>query len=125
MNSPDSSLAARLAALFSAIDERDVDQFVQFLTPDATFRFGSAPPVQGRQAIADAVAGFFATIAGCSHRLDRTVADGGAVICEGEVSYQRQDGSSVTLPFVDVFEMDGELIDQYKIYLDIGPLYAA
>lgn len=125
MNSPAPGLATQLAPLFSAIDALDAATFVQFLTPDATFRFGSAPPVQGRQAIADAVAGFFDSIAGCSHRLDRTVADGGAVICEGQVSYRRHDGSSVSLPFVDVFEMDGDLIAEYKIYLDIGPLYAA
>jgi hypothetical protein len=28
------------------------------------------------------------------------------------------------LPFTDVLEYSGELISQYKIYIDISPLYA-
>jgi hypothetical protein len=30
----------------------------------------------------------------------------------------------LTLPFTNVFELDGELISHYKIYIDIAPLYA-
>ncbi len=110
--------------LFAAIDRRDTASFVASLTDDAVFRFGSAPAVQGREAVAEAVEGFFATIAGLSHRVAKVLWDGATQFCEGEVTYQRHDGSSVTLPFTDVFEYDGELIANYKIYMDIGPLYA-
>jgi hypothetical protein len=40
------------------------------------------------------------------------------------VTYQRHDGSEISLPFTDIFEYDGDLIAHYKIYMDIGPLYA-
>ena len=69
--------------------------------------------------------GFFATIAGCAHSIARTVCEGGTLFCEGEVTYRRHDGTEITLPFTDVFEYDDDLIDAYKIYIDIGPLYAA
>ena len=110
--------------MFAAIDMKDGAAFVSFLTEDAVFRFGSAPPVQGRDAIQAAVEGFFTTIAGCSHEIAKSLRQDVTVVCEGEVTYQRHDGSSVTLPFTDIFEYDGELIAHYKIYIDIAPLYA-
>jgi ketosteroid isomerase-like protein len=111
-----------LDRLFNAIDSKDVAAFAGFLTEDGEFRFGSAPAVRGREAIAAAVAGFFETIDGLQHSVTRVWRDDAALACEGEVCYRRHDGSEVVIPFVDVFEFDGELIAAYKIYIDIGPL---
>lgn len=113
-----------LQDVFTAIDQRDADGFVSYLTADAIFRFGSAPPAKGRDAARKAVAGFFGTIAGLSHELSRSLAADNVLICEGEVTYTRHDGSTVTLPFADSFELDDGLISHYRIYMDIGPLYA-
>ena len=110
--------------VFAAVDRQDTAAFVGFLTDDAVFRFGSAPPVHGRDAIAAAVAGFFGTIAGLSHAISTVVMDGSTQFIEGEVTYTRPDGSQLTLPFANVFEYEGELIARYKIYMDINPLYA-
>lgn len=113
-----------LQDVFAAIDRRDADGFVSYLTAGAVFRFGSAPPVEGRDAAREAVAGFFASIAGLSHKLSNSIATDETLICEGEVTYTRHDGSTVTIPFADSFELDDGLISHYKIYMDIGPLYA-
>ena len=113
-----------LQELFAAIDACDAERFVGFLTADATFRFGSAPPAHGRAAIRHAVGEFFATIAGLSHRVTNTLASGATLFCEGEVTYTRHDGSTIALPFADVFELEDDRISHYKIYMDIGPLYA-
>ena len=110
--------------MFAAIDAKDTEAFVGYLTEDAVFRFGSAPAVQGRHAIRAAVDGFFGTIAACSHDVQKTLSNGSTLVCEGEVTYRRQNDSELTLPFTDVLEYDGELISHYKIYIDIGPLYA-
>ncbi len=121
----DSAVAGRETGdLFAAIDANDAAAFVGFLTADAVFRFGSAPAVVGRDAIRAAVEGFFSTIAGCSHHVNKTLESGATLLCEGDVTYRRHNGSEITLPFADVFEYDGELISAYKIYMDIGPLYA-
>ncbi len=111
--------------LFVSIDAMDMEGFLAFIAPDAKFRFASAPPVQGHAAIREAVGGFFASIAGLSHELRRLVSQGNAVVCEGEVTYTRHDGSAITLPFCNVFETDAGLISVYRIYIDIAPLYAA
>jgi len=101
-----------------------MDQFLGFIAPDARFRFGSAPPVVGHAAIRDAVGGFYASIAGLTHTISRTISDGSGLVIEGEVTYRRHDESEVALPFVNVLEVADSVITDYKIYIDIGPLYA-
>jgi limonene-1,2-epoxide hydrolase len=110
--------------LFVSIDAMDTEAFLGFIAPDGEFRFGSAPPVRGREGIREAVGGFFSSIAAISHEVRRMVAEGNTVVCEGEVTYTRHDGSAVTLPFCNVFETDGGLISLYRIYIDIAPLYS-
>ena len=110
--------------LFIAIDRKDVEAFTAFLHNDARFRFGSAPVVQGRDAIGMAVGAFFDSIASLSHSISKVWSDANGVTCEGEVCYRRHDNSEVILPFVDVFELDDGYISAYKIYIDISPLYA-
>lgn len=117
------SMHSRLDDLFKAVDAKDTERFLGFLTDQARFRFGSAPPAQGKEAIRAAVDGFFSTIAGCHHVLARVLAEGDVIICEGEVTYTRHDGSEISLPFANIFELEGELIAAYKIYADAGPLY--
>lgn len=113
-----------LTGLFSAVDAKDTARFLSYLRPDAEFRFGSAPAVKGTEEIRAAVDGFFSTIAGLSHDVGKSWSDGDTVVCEGEVTYRRHDGSEIILPFANVFDMDGDSIARYKIYMDIGPLYA-
>ena len=113
-----------IGGLFGAIDAQDGAAFVGYLTDDAVFRFGSAPPVRGRAAVQAAVDGFFGTITGLSHTIHRTLRDADTLVCEGEVTYTRHDGSRITIPIANVFEYDGDLIAKYTIYIDIAPLYA-
>ena len=113
-----------LGNLFAAIDAKDTAAFVGFLDENARFRFGSAPTAVGRQQIAAAVDGFFASISALQHDVAMTMANDDALVCEGEVTYTRLDGSTISLPFTDVFNFSGGLISNYKIYMDIAPLYA-
>ena len=111
--------------LFVSIDAMNTEGFLGFIAPDAEFRFGSTPPVKGHDGIRAAVEGFFSSFAALSHNLQRVVADDNGVVCEGEVTYTRHDGSDITLPFCNVFEVDDGLISLYRIYIDVAPLYAA
>lgn len=113
-----------LRDLFAAVDARDTERFAGFLTEDVVFRFGSAPEVEGRDNVRQAIEGFYTTIAGLGHKLINTLAAGNILVCEGEVTYTRHDASAVTLPFANVFELEDRLISGYRIYIDIAPLYA-
>ena len=109
--------------LFVSVDEMDTESFLSFITVDGSFRFGSAPAVRGHAAIREAVDGFFSSIAALKHSLRRTVTDDGAAFCEGEVTYTRHDGREISLPFVNAFEIEGGLISDYRIYIDVAPLF--
>lgn len=124
MNKPNRDISERIVHMFEAIDAQDTERFLKYLSPDAEFRFGSADAVIGTDRIGEAVDGFFSSITNCSHRLEKSLYEDDTIVCEGEVTYRRHNQSKITLPFVNVFEMSGELISRYKIYIDIAPLYA-
>lgn len=114
-----------LDRLFAAIDARDMDGFLACIAEQGRFRFGSAPAVTGHDAIRAAVDAFFASIAGLRHDVQRHVSSERVLVAEGQVTYTRHDGSEITLPFADVFEIDEGLISDYRIYMDIAPLHSA
>jgi ketosteroid isomerase-like protein len=111
-----------LEALYAAIDAKDADRFVTFLTDDAVFRYGSQPAVQGRHAVHEYVAGFFGTLAGLSHTIHDTWERDGALVMRGDVTYTKHDGGAVTLPFTNIFYTQGDLVQQYLVYADPSPL---
>ena len=108
--------------LFEKIDAMDADGLASFLADDARFRFGNAPEVRGKKNIRDAVAGFFASIEGLRHGILNTWVHPDTVICQGEVTYTRTDGSQITIPFLNLFGMEGDRIGRYLIYADISSL---
>lgn len=111
--------------LFASIDAMDTESFLGFVAEDCTFRFGSSPPITGRDGIRASVNDFFSMFAALRHDLERVVAQQSVVMCEGQVTYTRHDGSQITLPFCNVFTADSGLISLYRIYIDPGPLYAS
>jgi ketosteroid isomerase-like protein len=110
--------------LFRTIDAGDAAGFVDFLTPDAQFRFGNAPVILGVREIGAAVTGFFGTIRSSQHRLVKSWCTHETAGCEGEVTYMRHDGTIVTFPFANVFQLRGDKISCYRIYIDISSLYS-
>ncbi len=111
--------------VFSAIDNQNVDGFVECLTPNATLRFGNQPPQTGRQAIAESIGGFFSMIEDLNHDRRQVFEVDGAVVVEGSVEYLRKDGDTVEVPFCNVMYLNdaGEQIRRYNIYVDQGPLF--
>lgn len=109
--------------LFAAIDKKDADAFVSFLTEDAAFYFANAPVVKGRESIHNAVAQFFSALKGLQHSIQEIWESGSVVICEGKVKYTRINGSELTIPFADIFRMEGDLIKDYRIYMDASLLF--
>jgi ketosteroid isomerase-like protein len=113
-----------IAAIFADIDAFDPDKFVAHLTPDAKFRFANADPVTGREAVKEAVAGFFSSIDGLTHHILNVYESGETVIAQIDVEYRRKDGKSVTVPNADILVFDGDLVCDWQIYIDVTPVYA-
>ena len=110
--------------LFADIDRMDAHAFASHLSEDCRLRFGNAEPVAGRSAIEAAISGFFATINGLSHDIVNQWDVGDTTIIESEVTYTRLDERRVTVPVVTIYRRGAELIDDYRIFIDLGPVLA-
>lgn len=110
-------------ALFAAIDARDPAAFSRFIDPDCVFRFGNQPAVSGRAAITEYVTGFFASIQALRHELVELIETPQASICHGFVTYTRHDGSTLRVPFCNVFKPGRAGIGEYLIFADNSTLY--
>ena len=110
--------------LFASIDAMQADRFATFLTEDARFTFGNAASVNGRAAIRDAVASFFGTIKALRHEITNVWEVGETVICQLAITYTRHDNRVVLIPAANIFHMRDKLIHDYRIYIDLSPVYA-
>jgi ketosteroid isomerase-like protein len=110
-------------ALFATIDRMDAPGFSKFFAEDGLFRFGNAPTVKGRSEISSTVEQFFASIKALEHRVIETWNDRNTEICEVDVTYTRHDNTQIDLMAACVFRMRGEFVADYRIYMDISPLY--
>ncbi|HET7459247.1 MAG TPA: nuclear transport factor 2 family protein, partial [Gemmatimonadaceae bacterium] len=94
--------------------------------------FGNAPTITGRDAIREAIAGFFTAFVSLSHESKGAFLDGDTLILEAVVTYTRHDGQLVSVPAVTIFRIAGiapndggrPVADQCRIYVDLTPLFA-
>lgn len=117
-------MALDVGKILGTVDKMDAKGFASHFTEDGLFRFGNAPTVKGRGEVADAVEQFFSSIKGLEHRIIDTWNAEGTDIVEVDVTYTRHDGSTVDLMAACVLRLDGELVSDYRIYMDINPLFA-
>ncbi|MEV8634607.1 nuclear transport factor 2 family protein [Streptosporangium sp. NPDC051023] len=112
--------------VFQAVDSFDPDEFARLLAEDATLVFGNAEPLVGREAIATGLRTFFFTIGGLRHRIVRNWQVDADTIAETEVTYRRLDGKDVSVVAVSIWSTrDDGLISDYRIFIDLAPVYAA
>lgn len=111
--------------LFKGIDSQDLESFLSCLSDDVFFRFGNAPGVKGKMAVGDTVRAFFESIQAVQHDVIETWEQPGVVICRGQVTYTRNDASTLAVPFANILKLDGGLISEYLIYVDISGLYVS
>ena len=111
------------APLFEAIDRKDVDGFVRHLAPDVRFTYGSRPTVQGVDLVRETVRAFFDGFASIEHQIDRVLECGPDIaVVEGRVTYHTKHGRAVTVPFVNLLELEDRAIRDYRIYVDPSPV---
>ncbi|MDF5753060.1 nuclear transport factor 2 family protein [Spongiactinospora sp. TRM90649] len=111
--------------VFRSVDSFDADEFARLLAEDARLVFGNAEPLAGRAAIAAGIRAFFSTIGGLRHRVVRNWQVGADTIAETEVTYRRLDGKDVSVVAVSIWRTrDDGLISDYRIFVDLAPVYA-
>ena len=110
--------------LFADIDSMDPGRFTAHLAEDVTMRFGNADPIHGRDAVHDAWAGFCEGVDGVSHEGLRRWESEEGIVAEATATYTRKDGSTVTVPVVTIYREGDGGIDDYRIFIDLAPLFA-
>lgn len=112
-------------AVFADIDKMQADAFLQHLTPDVHFTFGNLEPADGREAVRGAVESFWATISGMRHHVrDIWQVTDDTTVVHADVEYRRTDGKVVTVPNVDILRWEGDQVADWRIVIDIAPVYA-
>lgn len=110
--------------LFATIDRLDAAGFAGRFTADAVFVFGNAEPLHGPEAVAAGVGAFFDSIASLRHDITREFVADGTHVVEALVTYGRHDGKTLSVPAVSIYRRAGDHIDDYRIFVDLAPLYA-
>ncbi|MBD2102827.1 nuclear transport factor 2 family protein [Leptolyngbya sp. FACHB-261] len=111
---------------FKTVDTLNPDAIVAYFSDDGKFRFSNQPPVVGKQAIRDSLAQFFATIQTMHHEnmglwLGE---DGNSAVYEVDVTYTRKNGTQVTLPCASILRSRNDQIYDFRMNMDISPVYA-
>lgn len=110
--------------LLHDIDSMEAERFAAHLAEDVTMRFGNAEPIHGRAAVRDAWAGFCEGVKGVAHDLVQRWTIDDATIVEANVTYTRTDDRRVTVPVVTIYRERGGAIADYRIFIDLAPLFA-
>ena len=121
----DAEALAYARAIFEAFDAKDVSALSSLMTDDVRLRLGNAETVEGKSAFAEAVNGFFASVAGFRHDVINVWRDGDTLIAELDVQYIRIDGREVSVPCCNVFRLRNGSVADYRTYIDVTPVYAS
>jgi SnoaL-like domain/Domain of unknown function (DUF1857) len=109
--------------MFAAGESMNVENFVKFYTEDALYQFSNFPIAYGPQGIRDASGDFLKVVAAVYHNIKSIWENGDTLICEMEVTYTRKDGRIFTLPCCDTIRLNGDLVQELRIYMDITPVF--
>ena len=115
-------------ALFDAVEWLDGEHAAQSLTDDVTFVFGNQAAVHGRPDVEKTMVEFLGALGGIRHEITGLwQADGepDTVIARMTVHYTRLDGSKIDLPCCNLFRLRDGLVADYRIYMDVNPVFAA
>ena len=119
-----SDVRAWAEVFFGHVDRGDADAIVALVAENCTMTVGNAEPVAGREAIHAMVRQFRTTITSLEHELVRMWSVPEGVVAELKVTYGRLDGSRVTLPCTNIFDIDEDgLVTGYQIFMDMSPVF--
>ena len=116
-------LKAFVSDVYNSIDSANATKFASFISQNGIFRFANMPAVKGNKAIEEFVDGFFKSLKGISHSSLASWSVGNMIFVNGVVKYLRHSDTSLEVPFSCTWKMNGNLIDEYLIFIDNSELY--
>lgn len=108
-----------VAGFLAAIEARDVDAAITFVTDDVSYENMPMPPI-GKDAMAATLRGFLGVAKAVEWRVDRELVEGNLVVNERVDRFQMGDGW-LELPIAGFFELtDDGLIRRWRDYFDMA-----
>jgi ketosteroid isomerase-like protein len=101
----------------------DEQRLASFLTENCTFVYANSDPVIGRANAAASSKKFLDLLAAIKHELLEVWGFDDVIVSRIRVTYTRKDGSTLTIPAATIWRVRDRQIDEYRIYVDIGPLF--
>ncbi len=118
------NLIDRIYQVFAAADQLNLDEWIVYFTKEAQFRFDNTALVADHDKIRQAMAQFFSTIQTMHHEFVGMYEQDNVVIAEAEVTFICLDNKVVQIPAVTIFRMQGDLVQDFRLYMDAAPIYA-
>lgn len=119
---PKTRIFREMIALFNQLD---VETALSYYTDDAYYRYGSFPPVKGRDAIrASTYSSHLDFIAKMSFNILQVWELGDTVIAEMELPHELKDGRTLILPCTDIVRFEGDKVKDFRVFIDPSPLFA-
>jgi ketosteroid isomerase-like protein len=116
-----------ISDLLAAGDGGDIDRLLVYLTDDVQLVFGNADAIEGKEAIKMMSHQFmsgFKRVRHEIHNIWHTADDPDILIAQMTVHYAKFDDSIVSLPCLNVFRMNADLVSDYRIYMDANPIFS-
>ncbi|UCV17838.1 nuclear transport factor 2 family protein [Ferribacterium limneticum] len=110
--------------MFASIDGMRVEEILRYFADDIEFQLGNNESICGKDAVRQGLTKFFSSIKGMRHSFSGIWSQDNVVICQSVAEYARMDEKVVALPCVSIFKYNGSLIIDYRVYIDISPVFA-
>jgi ketosteroid isomerase-like protein len=113
-----------LDKLFGAVERNDVDAYLECFTENAEYRAANWPAVYGHQAIREFAGQVIPYFDKVEHKVKNTWQNGDTIVSEMDLTYHRKDGKVVTVPCVDIIQLEKGKVKSLRAYLDATPTMA-
>lgn len=115
---------AWLVDFYRAVDALDLEGTLAGFAPDASMRYGSMDPMEGREAVRGGLTWLYTYYRGIRHEFRHVWVSGDTVVLEATVTYGHPDGREVSVPVVSILEHRDGIVDDLRIFLDPSPIEA-
>lgn len=108
----------------NVLDEKDLDAYGAYLADDCVMITNNQPPVEGKQAIMEALKSYWATFGSLEHDLLNIYGTDTAFMLEALNNYKRTDGQPVTARAVAFTDRDDSgQVTSVRLYSDTSALF--
>lgn len=107
-----------------AIDNKDIEAYVNFLADDCVMLSNNNSPVQGKTAILENLSHYWKTFGSLEHDLLNIYGDDLSFVLEALNHYVRLDAKRVTVRAVAITERNKQgLVSSFRFYTDTKPIF--